>query len=257
MKSVVLVKQVPEAPSIHGEPGGEGRVGTDSANVTNPYDLFAVEEGIRAREKHGGEVIALTLGPASAVEVLREALAMGVSGATHVSDPSFEDLDAAAAAGVLARAIEKTQDVDVVFVGKQSIDTNTALTAPMVARFLNMTLLTEVFRVNEVDLAGKSITVERLLEGGLQTVRAKLPAVLAMTKDANQPRYASLLGIRKASKAPITVWGAADVGAASPSMTRTVSRVVPPARPAGEIFEGEPAQLVEKIVEKLTLHKFV
>jgi electron transfer flavoprotein beta subunit len=257
MKSIVLVKQVFEAPTISGEPGGEGKVGTDSPKVTNPYDLFAVEEGLRAREKHGGEVTAITLGPASAVEVLREALAMGVNDAVHVTDAAYESLDAAAAAKVLAAAVTKAGNVDVVFVGKQSIDTNTALTGPMVARHLGMSLLTEVFRVDEVDLAGRSITVERLLEGGLQTVRAKLPAVLAMTKDANQPRYASLLGIRKAAKAPVAAWGTAELGPAPPSSTRIVSRRVPPARPAGEVFEGEPADVVEKLVEKLSQHKFV
>ncbi len=257
MKSFVLVKQVPEAPAILGEPGGEGKVGTDSPNITNPYDLFAVEEGLRAREKHGGEVTAITLGPASAVEVLREALAMGVNGAVHVTDPAFEDLDAPAAAKVLAAAVKKSGDVDVVFVGKQSIDTNTSLTGPMVARHLGMSLLTEVFRVNEVDLAGRTITVERLLEGGMQTVRAKLPALLAITKDANQPRYASLLGIRKAAKAPVTVWSSAELGPAPPATTRVASRRVPPARPPGEVFEGETEQVVEKLVEKLVQHKFV
>lgn len=257
MKSFVLVKQVPEAPTIYGEPGGEGKVGTDSPNVTNPYDLFAIEEGLRAREKHGGEVTVMTLGPQAAAEVLREALAMGVNGAIHVSDPAFDDLDAPGAAKVLAAAVKKAGDVDVVFVGKQSIDTNTSLTGPMVARHLDMSLLTEVFRVNEVDLTGRTITVERLLEGGMQTVKAKLPAVLAMTKDANQPRYASLLGIRKAAKAPITAWTAADLGGTPAPSTRVVSRRVPPARPAGEVFEGETEAVVEKLVEKLVQHKFV
>jgi electron transfer flavoprotein beta subunit len=257
MKSVVLVKQVPEAPTILGEPGGEGRVGTDSPNVTNPYDLFAVEEGLKTREKLGGEVTAITLGPATAVEVLREALAMGVNDAVHVTDPAYEDVDALAAAKILAQAVKKKGDVDVVFVGKQSIDTNTSLTGPAVARHLGMSLLTEVFRVDQVDLDGRTITVERLMEGGLQTVRAKLPALLAMTKDANQPRYASLLGIRKAAKAPVTVWGSADLGAPAPSATKVTSRRVPPARKAGEIFEGETSEVVEKLVEKLTQHKFI
>lgn len=257
MKSVVLVKQVPEAPTILGEPGGEGRVGTDSPNVTNPYDLFAIEEGLRTREKLGGEVTAITLGPTSAVEVLREALAMGVNEAVHVTDPAYEDLDAIAAAKVLAQAVKKKGDVDVVFVGKQSIDTNTSLTGPAVARHLGMSLLTEVFRVDEVDLAGRTITVERLLEGGLQSVRAKLPALLAMTKDANQPRYASLLGIRKAAKAPVAMWGATELGPPAASATRVTSRRVPPARKSGEIFEGETSEVVEKLVEKLAQHKFI
>jgi electron transfer flavoprotein beta subunit len=257
MKSVVMVKQVQEAPSVQGEPGGPGTVVADSQNVTNPYDLFAVEEAIRTKEKHGGEVTALTLGGESAVESLREALAMGVDRVVHVRDAAFDDLDASAATAVLAAAVRKVGDVDLVFAGKLTMDTNTALTGPMVARHLGMSLLTEVFRVDEIDQAARTITVERLMEGGLQVVRAKLPAVVAVTKDLNEPRYPSLLGIRKASKAPVTVWTAADVGPAPAPATRVVERRLPPARSAGQIIQGEPAELVERIVEKLTEGKFL
>lgn len=257
MKSVVLIKQVQEAPSIQGDPGAAGTVVADSQNVTNPYDLFAIEEGIQTRDKHGGECTAVTLGPDSAVESLREALAMGVNAAIHVKDAAFEDLDATGAAKVLAKAVEKVGDVDVVFTGKQTIDTNTALTGPMVARHLGMTLLTEVFKVVEVDADAKSITVERLLEGGLQTVKAKLPAVIAVTKDINEPRYASLLGIRKAAKAPVTEWGAGDVGGVPEARTTVSARTVPAARAAGEVIEGEAEELVNQLVEKLSQAKFI
>jgi electron transfer flavoprotein beta subunit len=257
MKAIVLVKQVQEAPSIQGEPGGAGKVVADSQNVSNPYDLFAIEEGLQAREKHGGEVTAVTLGGDSAVEVLREALAMGVNHAVHLKDAAFDDLDAGGAAQVLAAAVRKSGDVDVVFVGKQTIDTNTALTGPMVARHLGMTLLTEVFKVDEVDLAGRTITVERLLEGGLQRVRAKLPALIAVTKDINEPRYASLLGIRKAAKAPITTWSAADLETTPRATTQGTDRRVPPARPAGEMLTGEATELVDALVQKLSEAKFI
>jgi electron transfer flavoprotein beta subunit len=257
MKLLVLVKQVPEAPSIQGEPGGEGTVASDSRNVTNPYDLFAIEEALQMREKHGGEVTALTLGPDSAVETLREAIAMGVNHAIHVKDPAYEGLDASAAARVLAEAVKKVGEVDIVFTGKQTIDTNTAATAPMVACHLGASLLTEVFRIPELDASARTVTVERLLEGGLQVVRAKLPTVIAVTKDINRPRYASLLGIRKASKAPVTVWGSAELGAPAASATKVARRLVPPARPAGEIFEGETDELVDKLVEKLAEAKFI
>ena len=257
MKSIVLIKQVPEAPSIQGEPGGAGAVASDSQNVTNPYDLFAIEEGLQSREKHGGEVTAVTLGPDSAMEVLREALAMGVNHAVHLKDPAFDDLDAGAAAAVLAAAVKKVGDVDVVFVGKQTIDTNTAATGPMIAHHLGVTLLTEVFQVTELDLDGGSITVERLLEGGLQIVKAKLPALIAVTKDINEPRYASLLGIRKAAKAPVADWSAADLGIEAKSRTSVTERQVPPARPGGEVFQGDTDELVEKLVEKLAAAKFI
>ncbi|GJM44815.1 MAG: electron transfer flavoprotein subunit beta [Gemmatimonadota bacterium] len=251
MKSVVLIKQVQEAPSIQGDAGGAGSVVEDSQNVTNPYDLFAIEEGLQNREKHNGEVSALTLGGDSAVEVLREALAMGVNQAIHVKDAAFDGVDAGAAAKVLAAAVKKVGDVDVVFVGKQSIDTNTSVTGPMVARHLGMTLLTEVFKVEELDLEGRTITVQRLMEGGLQKVKAKLPALIAVTKDINEPRYASLLGIRKAAKAPITEWSAADLGGAPESHSKITARQVPAARPAGEILQGEAEELADALVAKL------
>lgn len=257
MKSIVLIKQVQEAPSIQGEPGGTGTVVADSQNVTNPYDLFAIEEGLQAREKHGGEVSVVTLGGDTAVESLREALAMGANAAIHVNDPAYADLDAAGASRVLAAAIRKTGDVDLVFVGKQTIDTNTALTGPMVARHLGMTLLTEVFQVEEVDLEGRTVTVKRLLEGGLQQVKAKLPALIAVTKDINEPRYASLLGIRKAAKAPVTVWTAADLDADAKSGTKVVDRKVPAARSAGELLQGEAAELVDTLVARLADAKFI
>jgi len=257
MKSVVLIKQVPEAPSIRGEPGGVGEVGTDSTNVTNPFDLFAIEEALKGREKSGGEVHAVTLGPDSAVEVLREALAMGVNHAVHLKDPAFDGMDASGASQALAAAVGKIGEVDLVFTGKATIDTNTALTGPMVARHLGLTLLTEVFRVDEVDLEGRTITVERLMEGGLQVIKAKLPALIAVTKDINEPRYASLLGIRKAAKAPVTEWSAADLGVQAEPRTKVVERQVPPARPAGEVLQGEPDELVEKLVGKLAEAKFI
>jgi electron transfer flavoprotein beta subunit len=257
MKSVVLIKQVQEAPSIRGEPGGAGTVVADSQNVTNPYDLFAIEEALRAREKHSGEVTAVTLGADSAVEVLREALAMGVDRAVHLKDAAFENIDAPAASHVLAAAVRKLGAFDVVFTGKQTIDTNMAVVGPMVARQLSITLFSEVFRVDAVNLEGRTLTVERLLEGGLQVVRGRLPALIAVTKDINEPRYASLLGIRKASKAPVTVWGAADLGVAIRPRTSVVERRVPAARPPGEIFNGDAEVLAEKMMAKLVEGKFI
>ena len=257
MKAVVLIKQVPEAPSISGEPGGEGTVGTDSENVTNPFDRFAVEEALQGREKNGGEVQVVALGPDTAVESLREALAMGVNGATHLKDPAFDDLDASGVSMALAKAVEKIGDVDLVFVGKTTIDTNNAVTGPMVARHLGMSLVTDVFKVVETDLEGRTITVERLMEGGLQKLKAKLPALVAVTKDINEPRYASLLGIRKAAKAPIIEWSAADLGVEATAKTRVAGRQLPPARAEGETFQGEPDELVDQLVEKLAQAKFI
>jgi electron transfer flavoprotein beta subunit len=212
---------------------------------------------LQLKDAAGAEVVAVCGGPERAEEALRQAWAMGADRGIHLTDKLFSGADGLVAARLLAAAVRKLGEVDLVFVGRLTIDTNSALLGPMIARHLGTTLLSEVFKVDEIDQGARTITVERLLEGGLQVVRAKLPALVAVTKDLNQPRYPSLLGIRKASKAPVTVWSAADVGAAVAPLTRASERQVPPARPAGQVFQGSSPELVERIVEKLAEGKFI
>jgi electron transfer flavoprotein beta subunit len=184
----------------------------DSPLIVNPWDEYAYEEALLLREKFGGKVTALSMGPESALEALKTCLAVGCDEAYLVSDPALNGSDASGTAYSLAKAVEKVGDVDLVLLGKQAIDSDSGLTSTMLARFLGWSLLTYVIKIDEIDPAAKTVKVERMMEEGRQVCTAKLPAVISVIKGINEPRYPSFMGIRKASKATIPLWSAADLG---------------------------------------------
>lgn len=244
MHAIVCIKQVPdtEAPVKVDTAKGELLL-AGMPMMANVFDEYAIEEALLMRGKFGGKVTALSMGPAEAAEALKKALAMGVDEAILLCDPRFEGADAWATAYTLAQAIRKLGEFDLVLFGKQATDGATGIVGPAVARHLGIPALTYVFKVRATDLAGRKVTVERLLEGRREVVEASLPAVVTVVKDINQPRYPTLLGIRKASKMQIPVWAAADLAAAganaagfglegSPSRVQRVE--YPPAR-AGKV----------------------
>jgi electron transfer flavoprotein beta subunit len=232
LHAIVCIKQVPdtEAPVKVDTARGELLL-AGMPTMVNVFDEYAIEEALLAREKFGGKVTALSMGPAEATEALKKALAMGVDEAILLSDPQFEGADAWSTAYTLAQAIRKIGDFDLVFFGKQSTDGTTGLVAPAVARFLGIPALTFVFKVRSLDPVGRKIVVERLLEGRREVVESSLPAAVSVVKDINQPRYPTLLGIRKASKMPVPVWTAADLVAAG-------------ANPAGFGLQGSPSRVL-------------
>lgn len=211
MKVVVCTKQTPSTTAVFSvnngqvswnDPGGKPK-------VTNPWDEYAIEEAIRLTEKHGATAaIALTVGSEEANEVLKQALAMGCHEAVLVSDPAFEGSDGLGTARILAAAITKT-GADIALFGKQAIDGDTGMTPVMVARLLGWTPLTYVSAIDKI--GGGEITVKRLVEAGTQTVTARLPVVISVVKEINEPRYPSFMGIRKANRATIPAWRAADL----------------------------------------------
>lgn len=213
MNAIVCIKQVPDTEAPVKVQGGQLAL-AGMPTMLNAFDEYAIEEALLLREKFGGKVTALCMGPAEAAEALKKALAMGADEAVLLSDPAFEGADPWATAYTLAAAIRKIGAYDIVLLGKQSTDGTSASVGPAVARFLGLPALTYVFKVREADFNGLKITVERLLEGRREVVAGRLPAVVAVVKDINQPRYPTLLGIRKASKAVIPTWGAADLAAA-------------------------------------------
>lgn len=180
--------------------------------VLNPWDEIE-EEAIRLTEKHGAkEAIAISLGAQDAVESLRTALAMGCTQAILVSDPAFAGSDTAGTARILAAAIAKQPDAQIALFGKQAIDGDTGQVPLQVARKLGWTPLTFVAEIKSI--SGDTITVTRLLEEGKQTVTTKLPVVISVVKEINEPRYPSFMGIRKANKATIPTLTAADLNVA-------------------------------------------
>ncbi|MEW5987114.1 MAG: electron transfer flavoprotein subunit beta/FixA family protein [Chloroflexota bacterium] len=215
MKVVVCTKQTPSTTAVFTVRAG-GSVSWDDPggkpNVVNPWDEYAIEEAIRLTEKQGGTAVALTLGTEASQEALKTALAMGCHEAILVSDGAFEGADSLGTARVLAAAIRKVGGVDVAFFGKQAIDGDTGQTTVQVARQLGWTPLTFVSAIQAIDPAAGTITVARLLEEGKQIVTARLPVVISVVKEINEPRYPSFMGIRKANRAVIPTWTAADLG---------------------------------------------
>jgi len=213
MKVVVCIKQTPSTTAVltvdasgnvkWDDPGGK-------PNVLNPWDEYAVEEGVRLKENHGAsDVIVLTAGSEESQEALKTSLAMGCTEAILVTDDAFTGSDTTGTARILAAAINKVDGADVAIFGKQAIDGDTGLTPMQTAQKLGWTPLTYVSAIKEVS-DGK-ITVERLLDDGKETVTAHLPVVISVVKEINEPRYPSLMGIRKASRAEIPTWGAGDL----------------------------------------------
>jgi electron transfer flavoprotein beta subunit len=185
------------------DPGGK-------PNVVNPWDEYAIEEAIRLTENHGAtDAIAISMGDQSSDEALKTSLAMGCTEAILVSDPALAGSDTLGTARALAAAINKVGDVQIALFGKQAIDGDTGQTVVQTARKLGWTPLTYVSAIKEV--ANGSITAERLVDDGKETVTAKLPVVIGVVKEINEPRYPSFMGIRKASRATIPVWTAADL----------------------------------------------
>ncbi len=258
MKIAVCLKQVPdtEAEIKWDIPKGSlNREGMDP--ITNPFDEFALEEALLTKENYDGEIVAITMGPDKAADVLRNALALTVDSVHQCTDPAFAGSDTFATASVLAAAIKKIGDVDVVFFGKQSTDGNTGVVGAEVAAILGFSQLTYVSKVRQIDAAGKKIVVERAVEGGNEVVEAKLPAVVSVIKGINEPRLPNLMGIRKAGKMQIPQWTAADLGVdtgkvgAAGSSTKVVEIAVPPPRGAGEILKGEVDDIVSTLTDKL------
>jgi electron transfer flavoprotein beta subunit len=186
----------------------------DSPLVLNPWDEFAVEEALRTKEAHGGKVTALCLGQEGAKEALKQALAMGCDEAVLVHDQLLGEVDTLGAATALARAIEHVGGIDLAFFGRASVDSATGATFTQTARRLGWPVLTLVAALERIEPESGEIVVERMLQEGRQIVKSKLPAVVSVVKEINEPRYPSFMGIRKASKAEIPVWDMAEMGLA-------------------------------------------
>ncbi len=257
MHAVVCIQQVPDTQELQVDfnAGAIKRGGVPL--VVNPFDEFAIEEAVRLKEKHGGNVTAVTLGPPSADEALRTALAMGCDGAVHLLDEAFDGGDTWATAVALAKAVEKIGDYDVLFFGKATVDGDTGQVAPRVAALLELPMLNFVAKIDDIDFDANAVKVERLLEMGREVVRAPLPAAISVVKEINEPRYPSLLGIRKAKKVDVPTWDAAALGldaesvGSAGSLCKMERLYQPPARASGEIVPGEPADAAKAVAEKL------
>jgi electron transfer flavoprotein beta subunit len=255
MHFAVCIKQVPDTTDVKIDPETNTLMREGVAAIINPFDMYAIEESLRLKERTGGKVTALTMGPPQAESALREAIAMGVDQGVLISDRAFAGSDTWATSYTLAMALKKLGEVAVVLCGKQASDGDTAQVGPGIATHLNLSQVTYVRKIEEID--DKHVVAERLLENGYEVIEAPLPCLLTVVKEINEPRLPSLKGKMTAKKAEITKWTAEDIGAEPAwigldgSPTKVVKIFTPPARGGGEVFTGEPEEAVSKLVEKL------
>lgn len=264
MNVIVLIKQVPDTAQLSATTDGLKLMAPGGPRIVNPWDEYAIEAGIELKETHNGNCTLLSLGPPEAAEALKTGLAMGASEAVLLTGDAFADGDSLATARALSAAVKKIGDYDVIIAGKNAIDGGTGQTAIQVAALLGLPALNYVAAIKAIDFAAKTITVERLLEGGRETVTSSLPAVVSVVKEINEPRYPSFMGIRKAAKAQIPNWGPGDIGVeasmvgAAGSQARWPDVSLPPVREASvEIIEGEPAEAARILADKLIAEKVI
>lgn len=247
MHIVCCIKQVPDTTQVKIDPVTNTLIRAGVESICNPYDLVASEAAVKLKEKYGGKVTVITMGIPQAEAQLRDCLALGADEAILLSDRALAGADTLATSYALASAIQKISEqdpVDIVMCGKQAIDGDTAQTGPGIATRLGFTQLTYVSAILGLDINNKLITVRREIEGGSQIVEAKLPVLLTVELELDNPRYASLPSLIRSIRQEVKVWGAKDLGAApellglkgSPTSVRTI--FAPPPRKGGPVFDS-------------------
>ncbi|MGO9308875.1 MAG: electron transfer flavoprotein subunit beta/FixA family protein [Spirochaetia bacterium] len=255
MKIIVCIKQVPDTTSVRINPETNTLVREGVQSIVNPFDVYAVEEGVRLKEKHGGTVTVITMGPPQAADALREMIGLGADNAYLVSDRAFAGADTLATAFALAHAIRHLGGADVILMGRQAIDGDTGQVGPGVAENLDISHVTDIRKIEEI-VDGR-IVVERLMEDGYARIAARLPVVLTVVKEINTPRLPSLKGKLAAKKAEIPVLKAEDIGAdverlgLNGSPTQVMKIFTPPKPGGGKKFTGAPAETVGALLSEL------
>lgn len=251
MNIVVCIKQVPGTTQVKINPDTGTLIRDGVEAVINPFDEYAVEEALRIRDKVGGTVKVITMGPPQAESALRSALAMGADEAYLISDRAFAGSDTWATSYTLGQGIKKLGEVDLVICGKQAIDGDTAQVGPGVAEMIDIPFVSWVRKVEEV--SHQAIRVERMMEDGYDVVQVQLPALLTVVKEINEPRMASLKGKMRAKKAQITTFSVAELEVTPEKLglkgspTQVLRSFVPEKKSGGEKVSGETPELVEKM----------
>lgn len=251
---IVCIKQVPDTQEVRLDPVTHTLKREGIAAIINPFDLYALEEGLRVKDAQGGTVTVITMGPPQAEAALREALGFGADAAVLLSDKAFAGADTWATALTLAKAVDKLGGADLIFCGKQAIDGDTAQVGPMLATILDMPY---VAWARKLSFAEGALTVERLLDHGYDAVATSLPALITVVKEINEPRVPSFKAKLKAKKETIPVWGINDLGlktgdiGLSGSFTQVVKVFPPPSRGTPEIWTGAPEDLAGRLWQRL------
>ncbi len=263
MNIIALVKQTPDTAQLSASMDGIRLSAEGAPRIVNPWDEYTLETAIQAREAEGGKVTALCMGPPESTDALKTALAMGVDEAILVSDPEMADSDCLVSARILVTAIRKIGEFDLIVGGRAAIDGNTAATAVQVAALLDIPLISYVADITGLDPTNRTLSAVRLLEKARETVSSRLPALITVVKEINEPRYPSLIGIRKAARANIPVWDCDELGLDASTVGAGASVVgwqskLPPIREAHvEMINGGPEDAARTLVDRLIGEKVI
>ncbi len=261
MNIIVLVKQVPDTSEVKINRETNTLIRDGVPSIINPFDMYAIEEALRLREKHGGKVTAVTMGPPQAAEALKEAISLGVDDVVLLSDRAFAGADTWATSYALSQGIKKIADYDLIIAGKQAIDGDTAQVGPETADMLGIPFVAYIKKIEQIE--GKKMLAERLMDEGYDVVETSLPALITVVKEINQPRVPSLKGKMKAKSLKVTSWNAKDIGADDSkcglkgSPTKVVKIFPPAARGQREVLTGSMEDQITTVISKLKEQSFI
>jgi electron transfer flavoprotein beta subunit len=255
MNIVVCLKQVPGTTEVKIDPQTNTLIRQGIENIINPFDTYALEEGVRLKEKHSGKVTVITMGPPQADGALREAVSLGADEAVLLSDRAFAGADTWATAYTLSRAITKINDYDLIICGRQTIDGDTGQVAPEMSEMLDIPFIAYVSNIEEIK--DKYLRVRRMVEEGHEVIETNLPAVITVAKEINVPRLPSLRGIMKSKSVKIETWGVNELGVdpskvgLAGSSTQVIKIFFPQRVHQAELLTGNLEQQVETLVDRL------
>ena len=249
---IVCIKQAVDVTQIRADSVTRQLITADAPRKMSDIDKNALEEAVRLKEKHGGEVIVLTMGDDNAKTALREALAVGADKAYHLNDPAFQNTDTRVTSLILAEAVKKIGAFDLLMCGETTIDSFSGITGQRLAERLGIPLITYV---RSLSLEGGSVMTERILEDCNETVRAKTPVLVTVVKGINEPRIPSLMAIMKASKKEIIIWNAETLGLTKDKLSSTLEIIevlAPKMERKKIVIKGEnSAEIADKLAKAL------
>ncbi|MFH1062743.1 MAG: electron transfer flavoprotein subunit beta/FixA family protein [Candidatus Omnitrophota bacterium] len=254
MNIVVCIKQVPDTTDVRINPETNTLVRDGVVSIINPFDMYAIEEGLRLRERFEGKVTVITMGPPQAEAALRECIALGADEGVLLSDRAFAGSDTLATSYALAMGIKKLGKVDLILCGKQAIDGDTAQVGPGISVWLGIPQVAFAKKIDgttEKDI--KAFRVERMTEEGADVLEIPLPCMISVVKDINEPRLPSLKGMMRSKKAEIIKWTADDIQADKKkigldgSPTQVVKIFSPPVREGGQVLHGDAKDVTDKL----------
>lgn len=255
MNIIVCIKQVPDTSEVRINPETNTLIREGVHSIVNPFDMYAIEEGIRIKERISGKVIAISMGPPQATEALKEAYSLGVDEVFLISDRAFAGADTLATSYTLSKAIEKIVDFDLILCGKQAIDGDTAQVGPEIAEHLGIPFVAYVKKIEEI--RNDYIRVHRMMEDGYEVIATKPPVLLAVVKEINEPRPPSLKREIMAKNLKVPVWTTKDLNVDEKriglkgSPTQVLKIFPPEIKRERRILQGTLQEQVDSLVAEL------